>query len=311
MKQVVYIDVLLLTNLIVCYLILLASAAALKTKVKRLRLLAGALAGSVYSLSIFLPELSVAVTVPLRIAVLVVVTLIVFGYGGIRRFLRCFAVFIGINLLFAGLMLAIWLVFKPNNMIFSGGAVYFDISFTVLTVTAVICYCTVFLFSKLAGRKSPDNKRYIVELSCMGKRVICDALLDDGNLLTDSFTGKPVVVVYEQAVKRLLPGECRAYLEGDFTTDVSGISSEMLRRFRLIPCDTVTGSGLMPAFTIDTLTVAAGREKRVFSNVLIGITRCEMSNGEYSVLLNPMLFEEKGGRLDESVQTALPDITAI
>lgn len=292
MKQVIYIDVLLLTNFLVGYLILISTSAILKTNSPRWRTLCGALAGSLFSLTVFLPDTSPLVILPVRLIVFVIVLLISFGFKDLRRYLRCFAAFIGVNMVFAGMMLALWFVFEPNNMIYSNGAVYFDIGFLTLTVSAVVCYAAVFLLSRLVQRKAPSNKIFSVNIGFLGKEVHAQALLDMGNLLTDSFSGKPVIIIEEHIAKRLLSPEGYEYITTQFTSDTSRLSSEQLCRMRLIPCDTVIGGGIIPAFCSDKLTIKNGKKTESFSGIPVGVVGTELSNGEYSVLLNPMLFSQ-------------------
>ena len=53
------------------------------------------------------------------------------------------------NFIFAGLMLAVWLVFKPSGMVYNNAAVYFDIDVKLLVLSTVVCYVVLTLFSKL------------------------------------------------------------------------------------------------------------------------------------------------------------------
>ena len=55
MKQVIYIDVLIIVNLFVNYFILLTTSKFLNLKLKLSRLILGEILGAIYSLYIFIP----------------------------------------------------------------------------------------------------------------------------------------------------------------------------------------------------------------------------------------------------------------
>ena len=118
MSQVIYVDILLLINLLVNYFLLLASNAILHTHPKRLRILISAAVGALYSLIIFLPDLNIVLSVSLRVVCSTVMVLIAFKINNIKTFLRSFGCFFMSNFAFAGIMLGVWLVLKPNGMVY-------------------------------------------------------------------------------------------------------------------------------------------------------------------------------------------------
>lgn len=151
LSQVVYVDVLFTLNLFVNYLLLLSGACLLREKAKRWRLLLGAALGAVYSLIIFAPELPNFLSILIKVIFCVTIVLAAYPVHGLRHFGKLTACFLAANFIFAGFMMGIWLLFRPKGMVYQNGAVYFDISVTVLIVTAIVCYGLTVLFSKLFG----------------------------------------------------------------------------------------------------------------------------------------------------------------
>ena len=109
----VYADVLIVVNLFVNYALLLCSSMIVKNRISNLRLLLGALIGSLYGLVIFLPEIPRYFELPMRIAVSALIAFAAFGYRNLRRFLRCFFTFLAVTFAFGGIMLVLWVTVAP------------------------------------------------------------------------------------------------------------------------------------------------------------------------------------------------------
>ena len=269
MSQVVYVDVLFTLNLFVNYLLLLSGACLLREKAKRWRLLLGAALGAVYSLIIFLAAYPV---------------------HGLRHFGKLTACFLAANFIFAGFMMGIWLLFRPKGMVYQNGAVYFDISVTVLIVTAIVCYGLTVLFSKLFRRHAPENRIYTLQVELNGCRLCTQALLDTGNRLSDCFSDTPVILLEYARVKTLLPPELRSFFR-ERPSALHAPPEAASLGFRLIPYHTVGGTGLLPAFRPEKVIISDAHMQFEKKDVLIAVVNDRLAAGEYGALLNERLVQ--------------------
>lgn len=284
MSIVVYVDVLVALNMIISFFLLASVKRLLREQASAWRVLIGTAIGGVYSLAIFLPRLSVLVTVPARAVVFAAVTLCVFGFGALRRFLRCWAAVCSVNLVFAGLLVAVWLLFKPSSLALKNGAVYFDIGFLPLVLCAAALYCVLRLIGKYLTRRNSEDAHCEVYLEHKGRTVKLKGIIDTGNTLTDSFTGKKVSVISQQAALDLLPKEYANAVLDPLT--VSNLSDA-----HLIPTGTVNGEGLMLAVKTDRLTLLINGEIYTAENVAVAVSTSLCS---CDVLLNAdILFDAK------------------
>lgn len=110
-KTKIYVDVLVVINIFINYFLLSAASLIVRLKPKRIRLAAGAFAGGAYSLVIFLPNIPNILSVFMNFCMSVLLVLIAFAPKKITVFIKEFAAFFAVNFIFAGLMLAVWLVF--------------------------------------------------------------------------------------------------------------------------------------------------------------------------------------------------------
>ena len=274
MKQTIYIDVLVGVNLFINYFLLLCVSDFLTLEGKRKRLVAAALLGAAYSLTILLPELPPALSLPLRLLMSLSIVLAAFGYRGVRSLIRATVAFYLVSFAFAGMMLVLWHFFAPQGLMIRNSVVYFNISPLVLIVLTIVCYGAVTLFHRITGRRMPEklNCRIVIERG--GRTCSCTARVDTGNTLREPFSGDPVTVVYEPVIAGLIPPK------------------ESLN-FRLIPFDAVSGRGVLEAFRPDRLTVFSGGETFETRKVFIAAAKTKL--GEFDALLNPDLLQKTSG----------------
>ena len=288
----VYVDVLIAINIFVNYFLLLCVKKMLKLNVMRYRIFLGALAGGIYSLVIFLPEIPNILTALMNLTASLIIVLISFKPDKPKPLLKVFLTFFGVNFAFAGVMLALWLLFKPRGMIYQNCIVYFNIDIKVLIISTVVSYFVLTMIFKFSKRSAPDNKIYSVTLFNNSKTVTVNALLDTGNTLRDCFTGKPVIIAEKSVISKLFDKNVLKFFESGEIPDCEGKN-----RLRLIPVNTVSDKGALRASVIDRLTV---NEKNItVKNVLLSQSKTDFSNGEYSVLLNNEIINEREKRDDK------------
>ena len=124
METVIYVDVLVVLNFIITYLLLLCTASALRLSPSAVRLFFGSLLGGVSSLMIFLPPLPLPLTLVCKAAICALITLTALPAGSLRLFLRNGAFFLLTNVLFAGIIFALMCIFSPGGVVFSPDSRY-------------------------------------------------------------------------------------------------------------------------------------------------------------------------------------------
>ena len=157
MSNVIYVDILLMINLLVNFLMLSAAGLLVKTPTRSWRILLSAAIGAVYSLIIFLPDMNLFFSIALRVICFAAMLFTAFSIRSVKDFLRAGGGFLMANFAFAGITLAIWLMFKPDGLTYKNGAVYFDISAVTLLLTSAACYAVIRLISYFMRRNAPDS----------------------------------------------------------------------------------------------------------------------------------------------------------
>lgn len=288
MRQVIYADVLVILNLFISFFLLLATEFFTKEKAKRWRLFLGSLAGGLYSLQVFLPEMGVILNLLSRILAGFIITYISFGFKTYKRFLKLFLVFLLMTFAFAGLMIGLWIIFRPEGMLLNNTTVYFGISLPVLIVSTAVCYVIMKFISKILLKNKPQQTIFDFTLEVDGKKLTGRAMLDTGNTICESFSGYPAVVCTYDFLKEIFPWNSESFFKGNVTELHKITDSRWQKRIRLVSYSTVAEKGVLPSFRPDKLIISDSVETdKVFVSV---ISRKKYINESFDMLLNPNLF---------------------
>ena len=279
MTTVVYGDILFILNAYVTNLLLLLCGTLCREKSRRGRRAAASLLGGLYAFVIFLPRLPRWALMLSRLPAAAVLVHAAFGFGSPKRFLRLFAGFFLVNFVFAGLMGALWHTLHPAQMLYYGTVVYFAIDTGALVALTAVCYALLWGADRVLQSRRAHGCLYDLIVTLGEKSVCCRAFLDTGNDLREPFSGLPVV---------LLHCSCALQLGVPETPDADRSAA---LRMRMVPCQTQSGSVLLPAFRPTKLILRSAQGKRETDACYVAVTTRKIKNGEFGALLHPALAE--------------------
>lgn len=196
----VYLDAVFVLNLAVNYLLLRGSARLGAAAVRKRRLVLGALVGALYAVAVWLPPLRWLRLVPCKL--LCAGAMLIAAFGLRRSTLRLAAVFGTLTLVLCGAVYGVALL-QNGTVRYRESALFYPVSFfTLLLTAAAVSLACRLLLPRLTH--APDSL-VPVTLQRSGRAVRLTALRDSGNTLCDPISGAPVLTVYWQAARRLLP----------------------------------------------------------------------------------------------------------
>lgn len=273
--MIIYLDVLLIINIYVNFLLLKGAEKFLSHPAKKWRIIAGALTGSVSCLVFILPESLNSLLLPVKLIFGIIIVLISFGYGGLRNFIKSVLVFFCINFLFAGIITASELLFNPAIMSVRNGVLYLDLSLITLIGSTIAAYIILSAFHLILTRKRLNGGVCQVTIVYNNKTAVLSALEDTGNKLADYFTGKPVILCKRESIERLLP-------------DCVFSFPDIPKGFRVIPLSTVNSNGTAYIFKPDKVFIkeAGGNSREIAA--MIGFTKEDKMSEE--AIFNPNLL---------------------
>lgn len=299
----IYLDIIILENIVINYLILLVTAKFSKTKTSNFRLLMGALLGALYlALMILLPEMKIYTTIMSKLLLSLAMVAVTFNFSKISAFLKTLVMFYASTFLFAGAGFA-FLFFNQDGSIVRNGVILSPLSFLntklseLLLALAVTFIILRVVWDVIQNRFLREKMLVRLCIAFDRKAIELYALVDTGNSLHDPLTNMPVVVVEFTAIKELLPVDIRDIFEKDSENDLNIVTtaiscSAWFSRFRLIPFTSLgKENGMLIGFRPDYIEIGNENEKKGVNDVIVGIYNRALSRNEkYRALLNPELM---------------------
>lgn len=274
----IYADILIITNIYVDFLLIKSASVITRSRIKTSRCILGAVVGSLFSLAIFIPSEYRALVLPLKLVSSAVTVFSAFGYESFGQYFRRLAVFYLCSFIYGGIGTCI--AWNTNGRFITArhGIVYADFSMPALVITSVIAYFGICIFKRITGADRQGTYKVIV--SDMGKVVSFEAVSDTGNLLKDSFTGKNVIVCPRSVL-------CELYGNIPDTEDISAGNAAQGRKWRFIPCTTISSSGLIAVICPREVCIKCNETGELFrADVYLGAA----SNEASSAVFNPEIL---------------------
>lgn len=259
----VYIDVFLVQNVLMDLQLLLLTQLLLKEKIIFPRLLAASLVGGAAAVIILLSGMGFGIMYVLTVLALDMVMILICMRKPTKSGLTFRKLVMGVIYLHG-------MVFAYGKLMESVGRLVGERMAQIL-VTGVIAGIVIFM---LAYRRLVESRHiYEVTLTEEGENVVCRALFDTGNLLTDPVSGKPVSVVEE-------------------TDLMKGWLDKYPQKYKIIPYQSVGKEhGILEGIVVDELVIQKEQEQVVKKGAVVAFYRGKLSkDGDFQMILNNSLM---------------------
>ena len=264
-KTVVYLDVLLLTNFLTAYLLLLAAGALSGQRAPFARMLAGSALAALSALILFAPEQPYPVQVAYKAATALGITAAAFGWRSRRRLVTAACWYAALNIALAGAVLLVILRTGTRVADTANLTVYLRVSPLLLLALSGACCAAVELGLRLFTRREAPTKT--------------------AGHLHDPVTCLPVLVVSYPDAKARLPDSVNTFLDQWFA-GATRADPPPGTRLRLVPCGTAAEKSLLPGFAVQGIglitengVLGLGRSAVVFAPRSFGSTAYEALYG--------------------------------
>ena len=295
----IYLDVVLVENLCMNYIIFFASAYVLKKKVKHIRLIISALIGGIYSILAYVQILQIYSNIICKFILSIVMVYIAYKPKNIKELTKDIIFFYLVSFVFGGTAFALLYFVKPQEILMKNGVYVGTYPLKIAVLGGIVGFTILvvalkFIKIKLTKKDIFCNICIYIEDKCL--EMI--AILDTGNMLKDPITNSPVMIVEKDKLKDIFPNIILDNLSnivgGDMPKELyENESMKYITKFRVIPFKTIgKENGLLLGFKVNKVKIEIDETSKIINNVIVGIYDSKLSKKEtYSALIGIDILE--------------------
>lgn len=263
MEVKIYIDVLLVINLIFNYLLLWLTGLLLQLRIPTARLLLTAFLGALYAVfSFFMPD-SLLFGLAGKLLAGILMTALSFRPRCFRVCIKYICVFYASVFILGGAAFSFF-YFSDSaaslGSVYRNGTLYINLPIYLLLLLCLACYLLLKVTFSVGGRLSRAGKRILrLRVVYKGRVALLRGYYDSGNLLRDEISGKSVIVAEWNSMKKLF--------EKASSLEEAGKSEGVIA----IAYQTLQGSSLLPALLPDKMYIESKRRLWEIEPVYIGL----------------------------------------
>lgn len=295
----VYLDLIWLLNVSIDYLLLAGTALLLRRKVKKIRLIIGAIFASLVVFFMFSPYVTVFMHPLVKLLYSCAIVYITFGYKRFTYFMQSLFAFYFITFVTGGGLFAMHYFFQTEVDVLSllpahglGGS-------AISWLFVVIGFPLVFLFSKqqvnhFQIKKMNSEQLAEIHIQIDDANLYLTGLVDTGNQLKDPITKTPVMII---EASLLHPYFGRKVVEDIMTFTAEEASTRLMNRVRVIPFKAIGQSDrFIAALKPDHVTITHSGASFQVTNVLLGLYDEKLSSEDaFQCIVHPQLVIQSAG----------------
>ena len=295
--MIIYIDIIIVENLIMNFIILYATGLISKSKISYLRIFLASSIGAIYAITEYISKLSIYSNMLVKVVLSIVIIYVAFYPQNVKKMFKLLILFYLTTFTFGGVATYLIYVLKPQNIIIKNGMYVGTYVLKVIFIGAIVGTIVLIIAFKFAKNKITKKDMICkVKIKLNGKEVILDTMVDTGNMLKEPLTGNPVVVVEKTSLYDLMPKEIlnntESILGGDFEKIPEDIKSEYISRLKIIPFSSLgRQNGMLIGIKPEKLEVINEQVEEEKDNAIIGIYNKSLTKrGEYNALIGIDLY---------------------
>ena len=327
----VYLDIVLIENLCMNYIILFATGFILKTKLHHVRMIFSALVGAIYAILAYMQIFEVYSNMLVKIVLSICMVYIAFFPKNMKAQIKYLVMFYLVSFVFGGCAFALLYFVKPEEIFMVNGVYVGTYPIKTSLLGVVVGFVTMYVaFRVIKNRIGKKNIIYDIEI-CVNEQANLDniidksyggnsawrfetmeesqnsmekkvktvrikAMLDTGNQLKEPITGTPVIIAEKESLKGLLPDNILDNVE-EYLTYGKCNKSDMAvcykERFRVVPFQSIgKQNGMLLGFRVDEVKVFTDIDAIINKDVIVCLYNKNLTKtNAYSALIGLDMLE--------------------
>lgn len=287
----IYLDVVLLENLIMNGIIVYVTAIITKTKIKHIRILLASLIGAIYSILSYVSKFPIFSNIFVKILLSIIMVYIAYDPKEIKILGKELLLFYLTSFLFGGVAFAMIYIIKPQEILMKDGLFLGTYPLKTVFLGAIIASIILITGFKVVKSKISKKDMYCkITINLEGKEKDINVMIDTGNLLKEPISGMPVIVVEHTQLYDIIPKEILNNLEkilgGDLNNIPEEIKNKYLTKLKVIPYSSLgKQNGMLLGIKAEKVVIHKEQEI-VKKDIIIGIYNKSLTKrGEYNGLI--------------------------
>lgn len=291
----IYVDIVLLENLCMNYIILFGTAYIIKIKVKHIRILLASLIGAVYAVLAYAGVFPIYANLITKIILSICMTYIAFNPKKLKGLIKELILFYLVSFALGGCAFALLYIVRPQDIFMKNGVYIGTYPLKIALLGGITGFIITYVAIKIVKTRITKNEIiYKAIIKIEEQEIEINVLLDTGNMLKDPISGDAVIMVEKNKLYKILPNEMldntNKFLGGEFE---NAESLEYRKRIRFIPFTSVgKQNGMLLGIKPDLVKIITDVDEIVNEKTIIGVYEKTFSKyGKYSGLIGLDILE--------------------
>lgn len=291
----VYIDIVLLENICMNYIILFGTAYIIKIKIKHIRIILASLLGAIYAVLSYTEIVPMYTSLPIKIVLSICMVYIAFTPKKIKGLIKELVVFYLVSFALGGCAFALLYIVKPQDIFIHNGVYIGTYPLKIALLGGIVGFIITYIAFKIVkSRVSKNEIIYKAIINIEEKNIEINVLLDTGNMLKDAISGDAVIVIERNKLKKIVPEEILDNVDKILGGDLESIEDlEYRKKLRFIPFTSVgKQNGMLLGIKANTVKIVTDVEEIINKRVIVGIYEKTFSkSGRYNGLIGLDILE--------------------
>ncbi len=288
----VYLDIVLIENILMNYIILFATGFIQKNEMSQIRLIISSIFGGIYAIVSYLNIIPIYSNFFMKILLSIIMVYIAFNPQNYKKMLKTILLFYLTSFVMGGCALALLYIINPQNINFENGVLIGTYPLKVTIIAGIIGFIVIQIAFRINKRQVKKKDMYCKLDVVINKKIAkIKAYVDTGNMLKEPITNIPVIIVEKEKIKNLINIDLDKIIGGD-SQNINKI------KFRIIPFNSIgKQNGMLIGIKPDFVKVMFEDNEKYIEDVIIGIYDKKI-NKEYSALIGLELLEGESENAD-------------
>ena len=202
----IYVDIVLLENLCMNYIILFSTSYILKIKIKHFRIILSSMLGAVYAILAYTDIIPIYTSIISKIILSICMIYIAYKPKNVKGMLKELIVFYLVSFALGGSAFALLYIVRPQDIFMKDG-VYIGIYPLKIALLGGITgfVITYSAFKVVKSRITKNEIIYTALVNIFNKELQTKVLLDTGNMLKDPISGEAVILIEKDKLCEIIP----------------------------------------------------------------------------------------------------------